>query len=530
VANPQRYGLIVRIVIVGATFPKTGKDARLAEKRGYSTNRTISFVHRRKNPRKFPGGHFRSVLISRGFHKVSFKITAENFQAWDKFELEASDLTVVIGPSNEGKSSIIRATRGVMRNETGAHHVKVDAKDPLSVALEMNGKTFTVKRTSKGTVSYEIEGEEKPYTSLNGDLPDPMKSLGLGEITIGDVSLDPIFARQGDPQFILAEKPQPLNVILNAFSNTEKLEYGKRNANDAIKVLNSEAKVKAKDLQSAEALRAELDVLSEKAEKQQKTLTEVMAEIDHQEALISALRTLSAALERQEIVQNTLSRLLVPSLREATVDLAVIEQLTTLMVASTMLAHQQHAIAVMNKVPRLSPIETQYQIAAELSGLIPALQRSEIHTKWLAAVSQTVNTWSEVARLYKLTQAIRAVETAQNNGVEPTRQCAEAIASRLSDISKVQQQIVQQEAVTNVLHQLIPSLFRRSVLTKELEGLNAPLQLARKTETETQQQIDTLRELETIEKQSVDCPACGHHFRNSKGENHEHTHTHAVAN
>ncbi len=53
----------------------------------------------------------------------------------------------------------------------------------------------------------------------------------MGELVLGKVRLDPVFSRQFGSQFLLEKGDTALNIILGAFSSTEKLEDGKRVAN-----------------------------------------------------------------------------------------------------------------------------------------------------------------------------------------------------------------------------------------------------------------------------------------------------------
>ena len=75
----------------------------------------------------------------------TYKLSAKNFQSWRDFSLPMTGFTVIIGPSDRGKSAIIRALRGVLRNQVGANHITYGEKD-VSVSLENDFKIHTILR------------------------------------------------------------------------------------------------------------------------------------------------------------------------------------------------------------------------------------------------------------------------------------------------------------------------------------------------------------------------------------------------
>jgi energy-coupling factor transporter ATP-binding protein EcfA2 len=184
------------------------------------------------------------------------KLKGENFQPWESFDLTLDKLTVIVGPSNQGKSSLFRAVKGILRNEIPQSFIREGTKQ-LELTAETEG--HLVKATRKGkTLTYMVdEGtpNEKPYSSLNGDIPDELKSMNFGDIRIGKTIVDPIFATQNEAQFLIdpkTYKDSDINAVLGAFASTEKLDKGKKEANLRISQKNSEAKTLAGEVREAE--------------------------------------------------------------------------------------------------------------------------------------------------------------------------------------------------------------------------------------------------------------------------------------
>jgi energy-coupling factor transporter ATP-binding protein EcfA2 len=187
------------------------------------------------------------------------KFSGKNFQAWQDFSLDIDGLTMVIGPSNEGKSSLCRALRGILRNEIDANYVRNPKDKPLELTLETGGHKIVATRPKKGSVRYDIDGE--PFAKLDEEVPEKVKALKFGEIGIGDFSIDPIFAEQNFPQFLIdstAYKPSLVNAVLGAFGGTEKLEHGKKEANLRKTQKDSEARLLAGQIRDAEERKAKL--------------------------------------------------------------------------------------------------------------------------------------------------------------------------------------------------------------------------------------------------------------------------------
>ena len=191
------------------------------------------------------------------------RFSGSNFQRWHEFDLEITGLTVVTGESNLGKSAIYRALYGLLRNELSERFVRLGQKKPLTLTLDYNGHKVIAERSRDGSSKYTIDGED--FAKLARKIPDDLKKLGFDEITVGEHAVDPMFAVQDDPEFLLNRKAYPpamLNAILGAFGGTEKLEAGKKEANLRITHKNGEAKTLSFEIAEAEQRKAKLETLS----------------------------------------------------------------------------------------------------------------------------------------------------------------------------------------------------------------------------------------------------------------------------
>ena len=238
------------------------------------------------------------------------QLRLQNFQSWESAELNIQGLTVIVGPSNLGKSAFIRALRGVIRNDIPDRRVrKVSGVKSVTarVSTDIEGMQVEASRTSgKGSVSYTVDGEE--FTKLAGVPPPCIEALNYGLVEIGEHKFDPIFAGQFDGQFLLSSSPAEISAVLNAFSSTERLDRGRKVLTLRIATINAEAKALGKvmsrqedDLASVAATLAQ----AQPAMAQVDTFTQTVTRLHR---VTVALNTLFAARKRSAEVTETLAQ------------------------------------------------------------------------------------------------------------------------------------------------------------------------------------------------------------------------------
>lgn len=187
-------------------------------------------------------------------------LTLQNFQAWGEASVCVKGLTVIVGPSNRGKSSFVRALRGILRNDVSERRIRKGTKS-VTVSLVSHGRpALEVKRT-KAETTYTV-GDET-YTKLGGKVPPPVEAMNVGSVRVGDYALDPIFAGQFDGQFLLSAPPAEVTAVLNAFASTDRLDRGRKVLATRINGLNSQAQALATFISKGEEDLAAADDLIE---------------------------------------------------------------------------------------------------------------------------------------------------------------------------------------------------------------------------------------------------------------------------
>ncbi len=261
---------------------------------------------------------------------MGIKLTGRNVQPWEEFALDIGGLTLIVGPSNAGKSSIYRTLRGVLRNDLPSDFVRNGQDGRLEVVLEVPGtEPIKATRTRKGTTKYEIGKDDKGkpvrYEALGDSVPEPMKGMGFGRVQVGETTIDPIFSEQNRAQFLIDTekwKPSDLSSVLGAFSSTERLDAGKREAGLRITQRNSEARTLAEEIRETEERRGRLLRLSEETEAALHWAGSFETRANHYESQGLTIASLLAGMARLGLLRRLGSGIVVP-------DLSVTEDLRT---------------------------------------------------------------------------------------------------------------------------------------------------------------------------------------------------------
>lgn len=173
-------------------------------------------------------------------------ITVENFQCHQDSVIELdqdSNVVVISGSSDNGKSSIFRSIGLVLNNRPSGYGYKphtAKKKDITHISLKFNDGE--VKRRKSASIDeYVIEADgysKEPFTALSRQVPEEVKTfLNLSEQS---------FQSQHEPHFFISKTPGERAKLLNEVSGLEIIDKSITNINSLIKA-NSTSLEKAKD-------------------------------------------------------------------------------------------------------------------------------------------------------------------------------------------------------------------------------------------------------------------------------------------
>lgn len=140
------------------------------------------------------------------------KITLENFQSHKYSVIELNEsLNVIVGPSDSGKSAIIRGIKWALYNEPAGDYFIREGESDCSVTLEFNDNTILKRYRSKSKNSYSFlnkNGIELKFEGFGSNIPaEIVDSIGIKKIYLDSNESNSInLGEQLDGAFLLSEK------------------------------------------------------------------------------------------------------------------------------------------------------------------------------------------------------------------------------------------------------------------------------------------------------------------------------------
>ena len=187
------------------------------------------------------------------------KIHIKNFQSIEDLEIEVFGFTCITGPSNIGKSAIVRATSSSILNNPVVGMVR-KGESFCSVELNSEGWGFRWEKNDRGVNRVYIPpSKAAPLDKIGQTQVPAITEMGFGSIEVGDDEIQPWLAPQFQvkgcgPPFLLDQSGPRVTDFLSEVSRLTVLQdaitlaaRGKRSSNDQAKAKNEEAsQVRAK--------------------------------------------------------------------------------------------------------------------------------------------------------------------------------------------------------------------------------------------------------------------------------------------
>ena len=140
------------------------------------------------------------------------KIILENFQSHKYSVIELNEeLNVIVGPSDSGKSAIIRGLKWALYNEPSGDYFIREGEREASVTVEFSDNIKIKRYRSKSKNSYHLfnrDGEELIYEGFGTNVPQEIiDSIGIKKIHLdSDESASINLGEQLEGAFLLSEK------------------------------------------------------------------------------------------------------------------------------------------------------------------------------------------------------------------------------------------------------------------------------------------------------------------------------------
>lgn len=273
------------------------------------------------------------------------KLSLRNFQSHRQTDLEFTPgLNIIVGPSDQGKSAIIRALRWLIYNEPRGTGFIRAGETRCQVRVELsNGVAVERIRDESGRINryiLEIPGEETMvFEGFNREVPlEVRKALGIQKLVVDrDRALGINLAGQLEAPFLLEETGSTRSKVLGRMANLHIIDAAQRDTNRDI----------SQALQEISRLEGDITALDEQLQE--------YADLEEQELRLQKLEHL---LQRLSELDRELQKL-----EEAK---ARLEQ------------NRQQTQEIMKVLDKLSRVDDAYELHAAFDRLLREMQ--EIQT------------------------------------------------------------------------------------------------------------------------------------------------------
>lgn len=229
------------------------------------------------------------------------RLLITDFQSLGHVDLDVKGLTVIVGPSNRGKSALVRAVEAALFNKPGDEFVRTGKKRAVVEVYNAPTTDGTVLLDLKWTKGggknvYEIGGPDKDvYTKVGQGTPPPVTEAGYRDVWIGDKDrkkgewLRPQVSSQHDRLFLLDRSGAFVSDVLGVISRHAVLLTAQGRATSDQRAAKQQLGYKQAELTEATAqlaALADVPVLAARVE----ALRRAYEARDQQAALVAHLR------------------------------------------------------------------------------------------------------------------------------------------------------------------------------------------------------------------------------------------------
>lgn len=189
-----------------------------------------------------------------------FEVEIHNFQSIESLSLKIDGFTVLVGPSNIGKSAVVRAIKTALTNALGTDFVRHDQNECARILRgNKNCKCFSSVRIKKpgfdllwekgdAVNCYKYNG--RTYDRPDRGMPDFLVEAGFAPVKIGDDAGSIQFADQFFPIFLLNQSGPAIAEAVSDVARLDRINTAMRKAEKDRRDAASTRKVREDDVRS----------------------------------------------------------------------------------------------------------------------------------------------------------------------------------------------------------------------------------------------------------------------------------------
>ena len=175
-------------------------------------------------------------------------VTIKSFQSIDHLDIEVSGFTCITGPTNIGKSAIIRALSGALLGSPVVGDVRRGQKF-CTVEIRSGEWSLKWEKGERGVNRYWIPADaERPFDKVGLGQIEQVADMGFGSVKVGTDMVQPWLATQFEPVFLMNKSGPAVTDFLSEVSRLKVLQdaitinvRGRRRSLDRAKMREEDA-------------------------------------------------------------------------------------------------------------------------------------------------------------------------------------------------------------------------------------------------------------------------------------------------
>lgn len=307
-------------------------------------------------------------------------------------------LNVITGPSDSGKTAIIRAVRWVAFNEPQGEAFVNESVGHATVAIHLDNGITILKHRRKGKTSYRIQTNAGDEGSVfeKSEVPEEVKQLlGITKQTFGDFVTALNFAFQLEAPFLISETPSSGAKVLGKLAGTEAVDLAVKSVSKDTYAVRQERLLAEKEIERLAGNLLEYLDVDDKVQqlKTAESLMEHVEELHKKKDALKEIKHMYTSRKEKYIAAWEIEK----RLEEVPVLILILEQTEKdQQRLQTLLDLQKRYESLSTAKKTLTETLKQFDGLVEVSNLLQDSTKSEEIYSLLSILSQNYKKYSQV--------------------------------------------------------------------------------------------------------------------------------------
>ena len=223
-------------------------------------------------------------------------IEIENFQSHSHTKLEFDEgVNVIIGPSDSGKTAVIRAMKWIFFNEPSGTDIIKKGETAAKVTLKLNTGFKIIRGRDKSKNYYELvteDGEVQRFEGFGLNVPQEVIDItGMNKIDLGNIKMSLNISEQLESPFLITDSPSIKANALGKLAGVDIIDKALGNLSKDIYEINNDRKSIENEIKNQESFLESFRYLDEEKTKIER-LENIFQQVDEYKSKLSILTNL----------------------------------------------------------------------------------------------------------------------------------------------------------------------------------------------------------------------------------------------